>query len=81
MRQEHLELPPDVSNGLPPNLLLNILPSTSPKPSCRSWWQGRSRDLSRSRSSLRASYLSELATAPGKLLISFCTLRLAAWLG
>jgi len=28
VRQEHLELPPDVSNGLPPNLLLNILPST-----------------------------------------------------
>jgi hypothetical protein len=25
--QEHLDLPPDVSNGLPPNLLLNILPS------------------------------------------------------
>ncbi len=25
---EHLDLPPDVSNGLPPNLLLNILPST-----------------------------------------------------
>jgi hypothetical protein len=27
--REHLDLPPDVSNGLPPNLLLNILPSTS----------------------------------------------------
>jgi hypothetical protein len=26
--QEHLDLPPDVSNGLPPNLLLNILPSS-----------------------------------------------------
>jgi hypothetical protein len=26
--QEHLKLPFDVSNGLPPNLLLNILPST-----------------------------------------------------
>ncbi len=26
--QEHLDLPPDVSNGLPPNLLMNILPST-----------------------------------------------------
>ena len=26
---EHLDLPDDVSNGLPPNLLLNILPSTS----------------------------------------------------
>jgi hypothetical protein len=26
--EEHLDLPPDVSNGLPPNLLLNILPST-----------------------------------------------------
>jgi len=26
--REHMELPPDVSNGLPPNLLLNILPST-----------------------------------------------------
>jgi hypothetical protein len=26
--QEHLDLPPDVSNGLPPNLLLNILSST-----------------------------------------------------
>jgi hypothetical protein len=25
---EHLDLPPDVSNGLPPNLLLNINPST-----------------------------------------------------
>ena len=25
---EHLDLPDDVSNGLPPNLLLNILPST-----------------------------------------------------
>jgi len=28
IRQEHLDLPPDVSNGLPPNLLMNILPST-----------------------------------------------------
>jgi hypothetical protein len=27
--QEHLDLPLDVSNGLPPNLLLNILPSTA----------------------------------------------------
>ena len=26
--KEHMELPPDVSNGLPPNLILNILPST-----------------------------------------------------
>jgi hypothetical protein len=26
--QDHLNLPPDVSNGLPPNLLMNILPST-----------------------------------------------------
>ena len=26
--KEHMELPPDVSNGLPPNLLLNILPTT-----------------------------------------------------
>ena len=26
--RDHLDLPPDVSNGLPPNLLLNILPST-----------------------------------------------------
>jgi hypothetical protein len=29
LAQEHLELPSDVSNGLPPNLLLNILPSTA----------------------------------------------------
>jgi hypothetical protein len=29
LTQEHLELPADVSNGLPPNLLLNILPSTA----------------------------------------------------
>jgi hypothetical protein len=29
VRQDHLDLPPDVSNGLPPNLLLNILPSTA----------------------------------------------------
>ncbi len=28
MRQDHLDLPPDVSNGLPPNLLMNVLPST-----------------------------------------------------
>jgi hypothetical protein len=28
INQEHLDLPADVSNGLPPNLLLNILPST-----------------------------------------------------
>jgi hypothetical protein len=28
INQAHLDLPPDVSNGLPPNLLLNILPST-----------------------------------------------------
>jgi hypothetical protein len=27
--KEHMDLPPDVSNGLPPNLLLNILPTTS----------------------------------------------------
>ncbi|MFL6416419.1 MAG: hypothetical protein ACJ74Y_12215, partial [Bryobacteraceae bacterium] len=27
VRQDHLDLPPDVSNGLPPNLLMNILPS------------------------------------------------------
>ncbi|WP_263385614.1 hypothetical protein [Granulicella arctica] len=26
--QEHMDLPPNVSNGLPPILLLNILPST-----------------------------------------------------
>ena len=26
--QDHLDLPPDVANGLPPNLLLNLLPST-----------------------------------------------------
>lgn len=26
--KEHLDIPPDVSNGLPPNLLLSILPST-----------------------------------------------------
>ncbi len=26
--QEHLDLPDDVANGLPPNLLMNILPST-----------------------------------------------------
>ncbi len=26
--REHMDLPPDVSNGLPPNLLLNIRPST-----------------------------------------------------
>ena len=29
IKQEHLELPPDVSNGLPPNLLMNVLPSAS----------------------------------------------------
>lgn len=28
VKEEHLDLPPDVSNGLPPNLLLNILPAT-----------------------------------------------------
>jgi hypothetical protein len=28
INQDHLDLPGDVSNGLPPNLLLNILPST-----------------------------------------------------
>jgi hypothetical protein len=28
VRQDHLDLPADVSNGLPPNLLMNILPST-----------------------------------------------------
>ena len=28
VRQEHIDLPLDVSNGLPPNLLMNILPST-----------------------------------------------------
>src|SRR3954447_11116492 len=27
IRQDHLDLPPDVANGLPPNLLMNILPS------------------------------------------------------
>jgi hypothetical protein len=27
VRQDHLDLPPDVSNGLPPNLLMNVLPS------------------------------------------------------
>jgi hypothetical protein len=27
IKRERLELPPDVSNGLPPNLLMNILPS------------------------------------------------------
>jgi len=27
VRQDHVDLPPDVSNGLPPNLLMNILPS------------------------------------------------------
>jgi hypothetical protein len=29
VHREHMDLPPDVSNGLPPNLLLNILPSTA----------------------------------------------------
>jgi hypothetical protein len=29
LKKEHMDLPPDVSNGLPPNLLLNILPSAS----------------------------------------------------
>jgi hypothetical protein len=28
LRQHHLDLSPDVSNGLPPNLLMNVLPST-----------------------------------------------------
>lgn len=28
VRQDHLDLSPDVSNGLPPNLLLNVPPST-----------------------------------------------------
>jgi hypothetical protein len=28
MRHDHLDLPPDVSNGLPPNLLMNVLPTT-----------------------------------------------------
>ena len=28
IRRDHLDLPPDVSNGLPPNLLMNVLPST-----------------------------------------------------
>ena len=28
-RLEHLDLPPDISNGLPPNLLMNISPSTA----------------------------------------------------
>jgi hypothetical protein len=28
MKQEHLDLPSDVSNGLPPNLLMNVLPTT-----------------------------------------------------
>jgi hypothetical protein len=42
VRQDHLDLPPDVSNGLPPNLLMNVLPSTpetsyplSPQPRSR----------------------------------------------
>jgi hypothetical protein len=29
VREDHLELPPDVSNGLPPNLLMNILPTAT----------------------------------------------------
>ncbi len=28
VKEEHMDLPPDISNGLPPNLLMNILPST-----------------------------------------------------
>jgi len=28
-RQDHLDLPPDVSNGLPPNLLMNISPTVA----------------------------------------------------
>lgn len=28
VKKHHLDLPPDVSNGLPPNLLMNILPAT-----------------------------------------------------
>ena len=27
VRRDHLDLPPDVANGLPPNLLMNVLPS------------------------------------------------------
>ena len=29
VNEQHMDLPADVSNGLPPNLLLNILPSTA----------------------------------------------------
>jgi hypothetical protein len=29
IRHDHLDLPPDMANGLPPNLLLNILPSAA----------------------------------------------------
>lgn len=29
LRQDHLDLPPDVSNGLPPNLLMNISPTVA----------------------------------------------------
>ena len=28
IRQDHVDIPPDLSNGLPPNLLMNVLPST-----------------------------------------------------
>ena len=28
VEQHHLDLPPDVANGLPPNILMNLLPST-----------------------------------------------------
>ena len=60
VKGEHLELPPDVSNGLPPNLLLNLLPST-PETNIRMLLQAPNLGWSTSRSNRRGALSLRLA--------------------
>ena len=69
---EHLALPPDVSNGLPPNLLLNINPST-PETKISYVVPGAQPRLIRVPSNLPAACLSRLDCCAGRPQTSHCT--------
>jgi hypothetical protein len=76
LKQDHLDLPPDVSNGLPPNLLMNILPST-PETKLSFVAPPRSRVLFVSRSSQLARSPLRSAEASAKLSTLSSTLNSA----
>jgi hypothetical protein len=76
IRHDYLDLPRDVSNGLPPNLLMNVLPST-PETKLRLSRQQRSRGSYMSRSNRLERSLSQSAGSSGRLSILFSTLNWA----